>query len=182
MEVNVGSPTSDVDHEPATAIELVLTERYANGFRLDSFIETGRLRKFVDELLPAPITLSDAELENYVKTCGTVFGGKVYVVSADTKAKIKTFAEDYFDGGATAIFNKEFYAKHELWLIEASVVSEEMLTGILRRAFPKKQFTDTYFGDTQDNIPKVVKRLGRVDGSLAASAPRRSVRAQFTVE
>jgi hypothetical protein len=155
---NAGTPSADVDHETIRVIELVLAERYANGFRLGSFIETERLRKFVNELLHVPLTLTDAELESYVESVGTVFGGKVYVVSADTKAKIKTLAEEYFDGGASAIFYEEFYPRHESWLIEASVVSEEMLPEILRRAFPKKQFTDTYFGDTRDHITEVVKR------------------------
>jgi hypothetical protein len=142
----------------ADAIGLVLAEHYSNGFRLGSFIETERLRKFVNGLLPAPMTLTDDELESHVKTYGTVFGGKVYAVSVETKAKIKTLAEDCFDGGTSAIFYEEFFSKHEPWLIEASVVSVEILTDVLRLLFPKRQFMDAYFGSTQDNIPEVVKR------------------------
>jgi hypothetical protein len=158
LSASTGTPTIEVDHETATAIELVLAERYANGFRFDSFIETERLRKFVDELLPAPMTLTDAELENHVKACGTVFGGKVYVVNANTKAKIKRLAEDYFNGGATAIFCDEFYAKHELWLIESSVVSEEMLKEVLRQAFPRMRFTAAYFGKTSESVFNVIEK------------------------
>jgi len=146
--------------DPSIIEELtgVLAAHFSNGFRLDSFIETGRLRKFAEKLLGHEITLTDEELEQYVKTCGTIFEGKVYVVSTVTKAKIKELAENYFAEGATAIFYEEFYSKHSDWLMELSVVSEDMLTEILRTAFPGLSFTQTYFGNTADSIFNVLEK------------------------
>jgi hypothetical protein len=64
-----------------------------------------------------------------------------------------------FDSGAPAIFYEEFFSKHEPWLIEASVVSVEILTDVLRLLFPKRQFTDAYFGSTQDIMDEYCRSL-----------------------
>jgi hypothetical protein len=143
--------TTKVDNETVNAINAVLYLQFSNGFRLGSGIELNRLRKFVNEMLGKETPLSGDELEMMVKACGTVFEGKLYVVSGETKARIKEFAEDYFYGGATAIFYEEYYAKNEHWLFEAGVVSKEMLLNILHSAFPQMKFTHTYFGPVNDN-------------------------------
>jgi hypothetical protein len=101
--------------------------------------------------------LTDNELTDAVISCGAVFDGTVYPVSNETKARIEELAENYFVGGARVIFYEEFYAKHEQWLSEASVGSVEMLTNILRRLFPKLNFTQTYFGYSSGNVRAVLE-------------------------
>ena len=130
----------------------VLSSHFANGYRLNSPIEMARFRIFAAEDLGEELTLTDEELKSYIAACGTTFDGKVYVVSARAKERIKEVAEDYFADGPQAIFFAEFYAKNENWLFEASVVSEGMLIDILRRLFPKLSFTQTYFGYTDASI------------------------------
>jgi hypothetical protein len=130
----------------------LLSVRFANGFRLNSPIELARFRSFAAVDLGEGIKLTDEELKSYIKACGTVFDGKVYVVSTQTKEQIKELAEDYFADGAQAIFFAEFYAKNENWLFEANVVSENMLIDILRRLFPKLSFTHIYFGYTDASV------------------------------
>ena len=143
--------------EIEAAIELVLKKRYSNGFRLGSFIETERLRKFVSDHVSDAITLTDEELEAFVKACGTVFKGKTYIVSPKTELSIRELAEKYFASGATAIFFTEFFAKHEEWLIGVSVVSAEMLEELLRQMFPHLTFTAAYFGKTDKPVPDVLE-------------------------
>jgi hypothetical protein len=105
-----------------------------------------RFRSFAAEDLGEGLTLSDDELKSCIAACGTIYEGKVYAVSTEAKEQIKKLAEEYFTDGAQTIFFAEFYAKNENWLFGASVVSEDMLIGILRRLFPKLSFTRTYFG------------------------------------
>jgi len=145
----VTSLRNDVtDKEIRKKLTVVLSTRFTNGFRIDSPIEMVRLRSFGAEDLGKEITLNDEELKNYIMDCGTIFDGKVYAVSANAKERIKELAEEYFADGAKAIFYTEFYTKNENWLFGKSVVSEEMLIGILRKLFPKLSFTQTYFGYT----------------------------------
>ncbi|MBT9143565.1 MAG: hypothetical protein DDT29_01973 [Dehalococcoidia bacterium] len=146
------SPTSALDPAVVEQLMDVLSAHFANGYRLNSPIELARFRSFAAEDLGEAITLSDEELKRYISACGTVFDGKVYAVSAEAKERIKELAEEYFADGAQVIFFAEFYAKNENWLFGASVISEDMLIGILRRIFPKLSFTQTYFGYTDASI------------------------------
>lgn len=130
----------------------VLSSHFTNGFRLNSSIEIARFRSFVSKDLEEEITLSDEDLKNYISACGITFDGKVYVVLAQVKERIRDIAKEYFAQGAQVIFFAEFYAKNENWLFEASVVSEGLLTGILSKLFPKLSFTRTYFGYTTASV------------------------------
>jgi hypothetical protein len=141
-------PTPKLDPAVIERLIDVLSAHFSNGYRLNSPIEMARFRSFAAEDLGCELTLSDEELKVYIAACGTNFDGKIYVVSTETKERIKELVENYFADGAQAIFFAEFYAKNENWLFGANVVSEDMLVGILRRLFPKLSFTQTYFGYT----------------------------------
>ena len=130
----------------------VLSTHFSNGYRLNSSIEMMRFRSFAADDLGEEIMLSDEELKIYIAACGMNFDGKVYVVSADAKERIRELAEDYFADGAQVIFFAEFYAKNENWLFKASVISSDMLIDILRTLFPKLSFTQTYFGHTDASV------------------------------
>lgn len=143
----------------------VLSRHFANGYRLDSPIEMTRFRSFAAEDLNEELALSDDELKAYITDCGVCYEGKVYAVSAETRKQIKKLAEDYFADGAQAIFFAEFYAKNEGWLLGSSVVSEEMLTDILRKLFPWLSFTKTYFGYTNASVSSTLEsKIRRVWG------------------
>lgn len=130
----------------------VLSARFSNGFRLNSPIEMARFRSFALGDLGEELILSDEELKTYIAACGTEYEGKVYVVTTETKEKIKNTAQDYFNDGSCAIFYDEFYAKNESWLFGARVVTKDMLIGILRRIFPSLSFSQTYFGNTAESV------------------------------
>ncbi len=151
----LSKPTFD----PAVVEQLtdVLSARFANGYRLNSPIEMTRFRSFAEKDLGEELTLSDEELKAYIAACGTNYEGKIYTVSSETKERIRELADYYFSGGAQAIFFAEFYAKNENWLFGASVISEDMLIGILRRLFPKLSYTQSYFGYTDASIFNVLE-------------------------
>jgi hypothetical protein len=130
----------------------VLSIHYSNGFRLNSPIEMTRFRAFAAEDLNKELMLSDEEVKAFIADCGITYEGKVYAISAEIRERVKELADKYFADGAQAIFFTEFYAKNEDWLFGASVVSEEMLTEIFRRLFPRLSFTQTYFGYTNASV------------------------------
>ena len=155
------SPISGQDMFGSMEIEKlthILTLHFANGYRLSSPIEMMRFRSFASKDLGEELTCSDDALKTYIVACGTVYEGKVYVVSIDVKNRIRKHAEDYFANGAQAIFFAEFYAKNGGWLFEANIVSEKMLIAMLRKLFPKHSFTQTYFGYTDVSIFTVLER------------------------
>lgn len=150
--VPAATPEPVFDQAIVKKLTEVLSSHFTNGYRMNSPIEMARFRSFAAKDLCEELRLTDEELKSYIAACGTSFDGKVYAVSAQAKERIKELAEDYFAGGAQAIFFAEFYAKNENWLFEASVNSEGMLIDILRRLFPKLSFTQTYFGYTDASI------------------------------
>jgi hypothetical protein len=158
-------PPIILDEETDTAINETLSEKFSNGFRYTSAIEIGRLRKFIGERLGRELSLSDDALAEHVKTKGTEFDGKVYIIGGVAKERIKELAEGYFEDGAVAIFYEEFYSQNESWLFEASIVSDKMLKTVLQKEFPQMSFTVTYFGKTTAPVSNVIRReVGRVWG------------------
>lgn len=138
-------------------IASVLAAHFSNGFRLDSPIELIRFRSYAEKDLGEALTLSDGELKRYATSCGTMHEGKVYVVSNDAEGRIKLLVSEYFGRGARVIFFTEFYVKNESWLFAASIISVDMLIGILRRLYPKLSFTRTYFGYSNASVFTVLE-------------------------
>ncbi|MDD2476891.1 MAG: hypothetical protein PHI32_13410, partial [Dysgonamonadaceae bacterium] len=155
-----------IDDDTSSAINIVLANNFTNGFRYSNGIELSRLKRLVKEQLGKDVKLNDDEIVKYVRTQGTEYEGKIYVVSKETKENIYRLVDEYFQQGASAIFYAEFFAKHEIWLLESSIVSEEMLNEIFRENYKSFYFTQTYFGQTSASIYNVLKcEILRVWGS-----------------
>jgi len=144
--------------EIITKLTDVLSSHFSNGYRLNSPIELVRFKSFASEILGDEISMmSDDMLKRYISACGMAYDGKIYIVSTKTKEHIKELAHKYFVDGAQVIFFEEFYSKNENWLFNASVVSVDMLTNILRELFPKLFFTQIYFGYVRDSVIDVLE-------------------------
>lgn len=135
----------------------ILSKHFSNGFRLNSPIELARFRSFAAKDFGVELTHTERDLKNLIIGCGTLFEGKVYIISSVTKKRIEEYAESYFSNGAQVIFYAAFYLKNENWLFEGNVVSEGMLVSILQELFPQLYFTQTYFGCVNDSVSVVLK-------------------------
>ncbi|MDR2869874.1 MAG: hypothetical protein LBV04_05455, partial [Deferribacteraceae bacterium] len=152
IDVQANDFITPLTYPHSSEVKHILLTHFSNGYLLSSPIEMTRFRSFVVKDFGEELTFSDDELKKYIVACGTTYEGKVYVVPAEIKEKIKTFADNYFANGAQAIFYAEFYAKNESWLFDGNIVSEDMLKDILRQLFPHLLFTQTYFGNTNDTV------------------------------
>jgi hypothetical protein len=114
----------------------ILSSRFSNGFRIDSPIELSRFRHFACEKSDETVGLSDENLSKLIVSCGTLFDNKVYVVTEETKTRIKSLVDEAVNNGARLIFYKSFYEKHESWLSPASVISASMLKSLLVKLYP----------------------------------------------
>jgi len=144
--VQEDSPKVIFDHALAKKLVKVLSVHFTNGFRVDSPIELMRFRRFEFEDFGKNIIASDNDLVRCISRCGTLFEGKIYVVSPQTKIRIRELVEKYFVSGAKIIFYSEFYSKNESWLFNSSVISKEMLKEMVLHLFPTLSFRSTYFG------------------------------------
>lgn len=150
--------SSSIDTDTSAAINIVLAKYFKNGLRYSNGIELSRLRRLIKEQLGKEVINKDDEIVEYIRSQGTEYAGKIYIILKETEEQIKQLVEEYFKRGAEAIFYSEFYAKHEPWLIESSIVSEEMLNEFLRVRFKKYLFSQTCFGRTNDSVYNVLQR------------------------
>jgi len=148
--------TKTLSDDEETAILMVLEEKFSNGFQFDSPIQLGRLRKFTLDCFDIELSHTDETLIKSVKSFGTEFEGKIYIITEDTKNRIKGLADNYFAKGAKVIFYEAFFAAHENRLFETSVRTEEMLKGIFRKLYPNLIFTLTYFGLADITVNDVI--------------------------
>ncbi len=115
---NKSTPTTDRGALNGSALDLLrrlLAERFVNGFRLNSTIETERLRKYAQESGvnegAALAQWDDATLRNAMKQVGILCDGKVYVVDETTDETIRSEIESAFDSGARAVFYEALFER-----------------------------------------------------------------------
>lgn len=111
QDATASGESADVgDGAALELLQRLLSERFANGFRLNSTIEANRLRKYAQETngeAGAEIARwDDAALKEAVADVGILCEEKVYVVEKTTDETIRSEIESAFDSGARAIFYK----------------------------------------------------------------------------
>ena len=129
----------------------VLSAHFPNGFRADSPIELMRFRRFTAEDFADEIPLADEELKKIIASCGHLFEGKVYVVGRETESRLQEQIDAEVDSGAEVIYYASVYARHENWLFAGSVISEDMLKGILKKLYPAYLHKANYFLTKRNN-------------------------------
>lgn len=156
--------------EPASAklITDVMTAHFPNGFRTSSPIELLRFRRFAAEDSGDEISATDEELVRAIASCGTFSDGKVYVISGEIERRIQEEVDLAISSGAGMIFYNSFYARHGEWLFAGSVISEEMLRGILAKLYPRYTYKANCFSAKAENgaeLSKIKSEIMRVWGS-----------------
>ena len=129
----------------------VLSAHFPNGFRVDSPIELMRFRNFAAEYSADDIPLADEELKKVIVSCGHLFEGKVYVVGKETESRLQEEIDAEVDSGAEVIYYASVYARHENWLFAGSVISEDMLKGMLKKLYPAYLHKSNYFLTKRNN-------------------------------
>lgn len=133
----------------------VLSAHFPNGFRANSPIELMRFRRFTAEDFADEILLADEELVKIIVSCGYLFEGKVYVVGRETESRLQEEIDAEVNSGAEVIYYTSVYARHENWLFAGSVISEDMLKGILKKLYPAYLHKANYFLTKRNNSPEL---------------------------
>jgi hypothetical protein len=145
----------------------ILSSFFSNGFRIDSLIELSRFRHFTAIKNGDKLSLSDENLRKIIVSCGTLFDGKVYVVTEETETRIKSLINKAVSSGAGLIFYGSFYTKHEDRLFPASVISEYMLKNLLIKLYPNFTHKTNYLSPDADDgaeLAKIKQEILRVWG------------------
>ncbi len=165
--INIVSVVTSPKKANNSMIIMVLSAYYPNGFRLNSPIELLRFRRFAAEDFGEEVALTDEELKQSISICGTLFNGKIYIVSTETEEKIKNEIDATFKDGVELIFYETFYEKNEDWLFPASIISVEMLKCILLKLYPNYKHRGNYITNIANDgseLAKIEREIVRVWG------------------
>lgn len=133
------------------SIKNILTTHFQNGFRIESPLELSRFRRFARGDYAGALAMSDEVLCEQIMQVGTLFDGKVYIVSAQTREKLKQAVFTAFECGNGLIFYEAFYDKHENWLFAEGIIAADMMKEILKQLCPDFGFSRSYFVNDRNN-------------------------------
>lgn len=139
------APVKEISQVGEPSIKDILTTHFQNGFRIDSPIELSRFRRFALEDYNWELVIGDEALRDGILMEGTLFDGKVYVVSEQTRENLKKTVSTAFECECGMIFYTTFYDKHENWLFHGGIVSADMLKVALKTLCPDFIYTRSYF-------------------------------------
>lgn len=83
------APSKEIPKGNEPPIKDILTTYFQNGFRIDSPIEVSRFRRFALEYFDGELVMGDEALRDEILKQSTLFDGKVYVVSEQTRENLK---------------------------------------------------------------------------------------------
>jgi DNA-directed RNA polymerase alpha subunit len=126
-------------------ITSVLEDRFRNGFRLNSEIEIQRFKNFYEEKHKCALPLNDSAFCQVIETMGIRHSGKVFIPSAEEKARISDLLNKAFETGAKTIFYEAFFDYHINELSELRINSPEMLRDFLIGLNTNLHFESAFF-------------------------------------
>lgn len=123
----------------------ILERHYNYGFLVDSPIELLRFKRFFEEDNKKTCELSDENLITVVKYLGFVFDGKVYIITPETKERIKMVLEHEIETGNIILYYDCLFEVNGSWLFEGHILSAEMLKRVIQSIFSSFQYRQSYF-------------------------------------
>lgn len=95
----------------------ILAKRFSRGYKLGSYVEVVRLKKFYFDEYGDELEMEDIDIEEDVKACGIEQDGRVYLpellLPSSLKAELIAFIAEYFEGGVD-IFSILSYSKNSM--------------------------------------------------------------------
>lgn len=146
----------------------ILSAKYKYGFRIGSAIELMKIRNYAEtENLDLPS--SDDELEKEISAAGVSIEGKVYVFRKELLDELGAIIDEIFQSGIVAIFLSSFIEKHEGWLEENHIASEQLLKEVLKQCRSHLYFGQNIItsGERMTEHEVVVAEIHRVAGAEA---------------
>ncbi|MCD8297646.1 MAG: hypothetical protein LUC88_08740 [Prevotella sp.] len=147
----------NIEHPNLLAnIKNVLFKHFEKGFRLESFIDCKRFRKYYIEDIGKEFENSDEKLYDIIRTFCIEFEKKAYVpetmLSDDVRNSISGFIFETFNSGKTYLFYDFLFKKFLDELLESKIVNQMMLHSYLQHFYWEKWFFTARYIATNGNV------------------------------
>ena len=109
----------------------VLKKYFHNGFRLDSFIDTKKFRRYYEEINASPLTLDNEQINLIIRKCGIEYEGKIYLpdemLSEVLHTKLFNYIDYCFSSGATTVYYEAVFQHFYDDFLDCKMYDTDML-------------------------------------------------------
>ena len=166
----INTPPAIVVEEPIERysngkIKKILSDKFKNGFRLNSFIDLKRLKNFYQTEFGEELEMDDDDIYADVTACGIVIDNRVYLpelmLPEEIREKILTHIKAQFDDGQkSCVYYDVLYKYFHDDLLNTKIFSSTMLREYLQRStFNEWHFHQTYFSIDADASPDIQQEV-----------------------
>ena len=109
----------------------LLVKRFPKGYRLGSFVEVSRLKKFYKDEYGEELDMEMTDIDDDVKSCGIEYDGRVYlpelILPIHIKDDLLSYISSYFEKGGTIIYYSVLYLHFKELFLDSHILNDEML-------------------------------------------------------
>ena len=133
LSVSPQSTPIEISHHRYVSRKLkdLLVKRFPKGFKLGSFVEVSRLKKFYKDEYGEDLDMEGKDIDEDVKSCGIEHDGRVYlpelILSEQIRNDLLTFISNYFEKGGTVLFYSVLFLSFKNRFLDSQIFNDVML-------------------------------------------------------
>jgi hypothetical protein len=147
----------------------VLKKYFHNGFRLGSFIDTKKFRRYYEEANASPLTLDNDQINLIIKKCGIEHEGKIYLpdemLSKELHSKLFNYIDHCFSDGATTVYYEAVFQHFYNNFLDCKMYDTDMLKSYIayyagdKYVFERSYLSKEHLGeaDPTEEIRRLLK-------------------------
>lgn len=147
----------------------VLKKYFHNGFRLGSFIDTKKFRRYYEEANASPLTLDNDQINLIIKKCGIEHEGKIYLpdemLSKELHSKLFNYIDHCFSDGATIVYYEAVFQHFYNNFLDCKMYDTDMLKSYIayyagdKYVFERSYLSKEHLGeaDPTEEIRRLLK-------------------------
>ena len=154
----------------------LLTKRFPKGYKLGSYMEVSRLKKFYADEYGENLDMENEDIDKDVKACGIEHDGRVYIpetmLPLDLKELIFSSIDDFFSKGGSCLFYSVLFKIYQDKLLDTHILNSEMLKEYLEYTDKSGLFFYPHYctkveNSTVDILQEVVDYVKAQGGSVS---------------
>lgn len=133
----------------------ILSAKFPRGYKLDSYMEVSRLKKFYYEEYGDELDMEGEDIDEDVKACGIEYAGRVYLpellLTPALKETLLSSIKTYFDNGGTCIYYTVLFQQFKDKFLDSHILNENMLKEYLQYVNIGEWYFSQQFFSKEDN-------------------------------
>jgi hypothetical protein len=141
---SAGNGKPQIDEAVCSVLIEILGQRFPNGIRPNSIIDTNKLKNYYLEATGKGIFEDISDIAAVLEVVGLKHGEKVFAVSLTTKSKLEALFSRLLAEKNRLFYYDELYDAHADFFEELHIFSSELLKTVLSKIFSSIRFYKNY--------------------------------------